>query len=159
MLNWLWQQKCENLYTVERLGNLSKMFPLWQCSNPIDKTPIGGQGASTLYITTCVFSKNSSTVHGSSSGNSQSVVVDISWRTASILNSTRSLARSIRSSRSARAVYTPYNIWYRYIGFFSIFLNKTWFFIITRSVKSYITVQKYMVIQKRTSWHTALVWV
>ncbi len=21
------------------------MFPLWQCSNPIDKTPIGGQGA------------------------------------------------------------------------------------------------------------------
>ena len=23
-----------------------RCFPLWQCSNPIDKTPIGGQGAS-----------------------------------------------------------------------------------------------------------------
>ena len=29
------------------LKNL-KMFRLWQCSNPIDKTPIGGQGASNL---------------------------------------------------------------------------------------------------------------
>ena len=26
-----------------------KVFHLWQFSNPIDKTPIGGQGASTLY--------------------------------------------------------------------------------------------------------------
>ncbi len=28
------------------------MFPLWQCSNPIDKTPIGGQSASILLLHT-----------------------------------------------------------------------------------------------------------
>ena len=33
---------------IKRLSRF-KVFPLRQWSNPIDKTPIGGQGASTAY--------------------------------------------------------------------------------------------------------------
>ncbi len=30
--------------------SMRKLLPLWQCCYPIDKTPIGGQGASYMYI-------------------------------------------------------------------------------------------------------------
>ena len=57
---------------------------------------------------TCVLSRNLSTVHGSSSGSSHRLVTDISCSTASIRNSTRSLARRIINSSSPSALYTLY---------------------------------------------------
>ncbi len=54
-----------------------------------------------MYMCTLVVCTNSSQVHGTSSGNTHSVVVLISWRTASILNSTRSFTLCSRSSRSS----------------------------------------------------------
>ena len=55
---------------------------------------------------TSVFLRNFSIVQGASMGSWQSVVLHMSCNTASILNLTRSFARSIRSSSSFRASYT-----------------------------------------------------
>lgn len=61
------------------------------------------QNINILFICMCVpwWSVQTPQMHGSSSGNTHSVVVLISWRTASILNSTRSFTLCSRSSRSS----------------------------------------------------------
>lgn len=54
-----------------------------------------------FYLITLVFRRNSSQLSGSSSGNLQSGTLVISWRTASIRNSTKSFTRSSNNSRPA----------------------------------------------------------
>ena len=57
-------------------------------------------------VDTSVFLRNCSIVHGASLGSSHSGVLLISCNTASILNLTRSFARSMSSSSSLSASYT-----------------------------------------------------
>ena len=50
---WHFMGKCLSGIQVVRPPYLLvriKVYPLWQCSNPTDKTPTGGQGASWIYM-------------------------------------------------------------------------------------------------------------